>query len=212
MCEYDTKREPVDYIAEIVKNNSFVPDNIEVVKTFINNYIENMLSYFDLFDKDNNKIVYISGPVTNVPEYKKRFEDMEKDVYKYYSKVDCKCHVINPVKIIDDFTNSFIEEELTYADILFLTYVDILFMCYCLISVSNIIVFDNRDDLYLESKGTLSELSYALGKGNIEIIKYSTILVSIEAMDSLISITPTERCKQLFEKSKEEKSNEPKEE
>lgn len=196
--ENEKKATVGDIVEKIVNDKKFAPDNPDIVKTFINSYIDNMISYFGLHD-NKTMIIYISGPVSKVPEHKQRFEDMENDVYKYMSK-SCKCHVINPSRIIDNLVEN-IGSVLTYTDIMFI--------CYSLLSISKVIVYDNRDDKYLDSIGTFSELSFALGRGNIEIMKYSEILASIEAMDTIISIAPTERCNIILEKRKEENSNEP---
>ena len=149
----------IDYVENIIKSSKFKPDNILKVKEFVNKYIDRINYEYNLSNRE--KIIYLSGPVTNILDYKENFEDMENNAYKLYSMY--RVYVVNPVKVLD------LIDEYNFS------YIDKIIICYCLLSICNIVIFDDRNDKYKSSIGTFSEVSYAIGKG-IEVIDYTYIL------------------------------------
>lgn len=175
-----------DYVDEIVKVNKFKPDNTDKVKAFINSYIYNIYNLFMLENKDY--IVYLSGPVTNIDNYKSRFDEMELDTYKALSAYNI--YIINPIKVIS------VIEEYNFS------YTDKVIICYCLQSISNLLVYDNRDEYYKSSIGTFSEISYAMGKG-IEIVDYLFIKETIRYKEGLVVYDAIENLKYVMRTPKE---------
>lgn len=175
-----------DYVDEIIKDNKFKPNNVDKVKAFINVYIYNLYNLFMLENKDY--IVYLSGPVSNIDNYKSRFDEMELDTYKALSAYNI--YIINPVKVISSI------EEYNFS------YTDIVIICYCLQSISNLLVYDNRDEYYKSSIGTFSEISYAMGRG-IEIVDYLFIKETIRYKEGLIVYDAIENLKHVMRNPKE---------
>lgn len=180
-----------DIIEELISYSNFKPDNIEKVKLFTNTYIEKLTNLLNLEEKDY--VIYLSGPVTNVEGFEARFNGIELVVYKAFSAYDV--YVINPMEILP------LVDEYDF------TYIDKIFICYSLLSISNVLIYDNRDDKFLKSMGVFSEVSFALGKG-IEIFNYTFIKETLSARnivvsdDSLLllksSIEPQSEVKNLF--------------
>lgn len=167
-----------DFVEDIIKSSNFKPDNVEEVKAFINTYIYNLFNIFDLEKKDY--IIYLSGPVTNINNYENRFDEMEFISYKAFASHSV--YIINPIPI------------LSTVDQFDFSYLDKTFICYCLLSISNLLIYDNRDDKYNTSIGTFSELSFALGRG-IEILDFKFVSESLKCKDWLPSNDATAQVK-----------------
>lgn len=159
-----------DYVEEVIKLSRFKPDDINKVKQFINSYIDKLNFIYGLDCKE--KIIYLSGPVTNIIDYKENFEEMENIAYKFYSNQ--RIYVLNPTKVLDLITD--------YN----FSYIDKIIICYCLLSICNVVIYDDRDDKYKSSIGTFSEVSYAMGKG-IEVKNYTYVLSLIDQQKFIVN-------------------------
>lgn len=113
------------------------------------NYINETIGKIYLEAKDHDYIIYISGPMTGIDNYKEKFAKIEKDIKYVYHEADI--YIINPVNILDN-----IPEDSSYIDTMFLTE--------ALVSISSIIIVDDSDNNYINSRGVLAELAYARGK------------------------------------------------
>lgn len=176
-----------DVIEEIITQSNFKPDNIDQVKAFVNSYIEHLVNILKLEDKDY--IIYISGPVTNIEDYERRFNGMEFITYQAFSAYNT--YVINPIQILN-----LIDENFEF------TYIDKVFICYALLSIANVMIYDNRDDKWQKSMGTFTEISFAMGKG-IEVIDYMYVKNTLNARNFLITDTPIMLLKQSLKSPKE---------
>ena len=138
----------------------FLPETNSTDFKYSNNKIEKFAS--DLLNQildncETSDLCYISGPATGIENYKERF----KDVYDYMEENfgDLGYCFINPMEHIDKFP-----EEATYVDKVIFTNQ--------LLSKCNYLVLDDRDDNWKNSKGVLSELSFASGDGYITLISF----------------------------------------
>lgn len=176
-----------DIVEEIIAQSNFKPDNIDQVKAFANSYIEHLVNVLKLEDKDY--IIYISGPVTNIEDYEKRFNGIEFVTYQAFSAYNT--YVINPVQILN-----LIDKHFEF------TYIDKVFICYALLSIANVMIYDNRDDKWEKSMGTFTEISFAIGRG-IEVIDYMYVKNTLNARNFVITDTPIMILKQSLKSPKE---------
>lgn len=103
----------------------------------------------NLYNKD--EVIYISGPMTGVDDYRDRFNTIEEKIKYVYSDQDI--YIINPINILDKLS----DDEANYIDKVFLTF--------ALLELSTIIMVDDTNDNWLNSRGTLIELTYANKNG-----------------------------------------------
>jgi hypothetical protein len=103
----------------------------------------------NLYNKD--EVIYISGPMTGVDDYRDRFNTIEEKIKYVYSDQDI--YIINPINILDKLSDN----EANYIDNVFLTF--------ALLELSTIIMVDDTNDNWLNSRGTLIELTYANKNG-----------------------------------------------
>lgn len=176
-----------DIIEEIIAQSNFKPDNIEQVKAFTNSYIEHLVNILKLEDK--NYIIYISGPVTNIEDYEARFNGIEFVTYQAFSAYNV--YVINPVQVLN-----LIDKHFEF------TYIDKVFICYALLSIANVMIYDNRDNKWEKSMGTFTEISFAMGRG-IEVIDYMYVKNTLNARNLIITDTPILLLKQSLKSPKE---------
>lgn len=176
-----------DIVQEVINTSHFKPDNIETVKAFTNTYIANLVNICELENKDH--VIYLSGPVSNVPDYEQRFGSIEFAAHIAWGAHNI--YVLNPIKVLS------IVDEFNF------TYADKMILCYCLLSICNVLIYDNRDKKFESSVGTFSELSYAIGRGGIEILDYKYILDSIKYKDFLISKDASQAAKLAQRSNKE---------
>lgn len=143
----------------IYSSSKKVTSFLDYIQRTINNIKSNEIKY-------RSNIVYISGPVTGVDDYKSKFEYLEilcTEAYKLKN-----AYVINPSKLIDQIKENFNDLE----------YLDIMKFCFKLIDISNILVVDNRTDLWTKSRGVSMEIGYATAKGlNIVGVDYIKDLI-----------------------------------
>jgi hypothetical protein len=86
--------------------------------------------------------IYISGPVTGVPDYRENFEDAEQRIYK---DIDGNAHVINPARVLGELPEMEYEEYMKIS-------LHLLGMC------DTIYMLDG----WQQSTGANRELGYAL--------------------------------------------------
>ncbi len=86
--------------------------------------------------------VYISGPVTGVPDYRENFESAEQHIYK---DIDENAHVINPARVLGELPEMEYEEYMKIS-------------LYLLDMCDTIYMLDG----WQQSTGANRELGYAL--------------------------------------------------
>lgn len=177
----------IDIIEDIISQSNFKPDNIDQVKAFTNSYMENLVNINNLEEKEY--IIYISGPVSNIEDYEARFNGIEYVTYQAYSAYNV--YVINPVHVLN-----LIDKHFGFS------YIDKIFICYALLSISNVMIYDNRDNKWENSMGTFTEISFAMGRG-IEIVDYMYIKNSVTIKSFIISDIPVKLIKQSLKSAKE---------
>lgn len=91
--------------------------------------------------------IYISGAITNNPNYKEDFERAEDYLQREYPSAE----IINPALV-----NSFLPKSTTYEE-----YME---MCFCMLDMCDSIYMLNG---WRKSLGANRELGYALAKGMI---------------------------------------------
>ena len=117
----------------------------------------------DLLSKTDNKpVVFISAPASNVPNYKKNFENIKSLIGYVYNEKDY--YIINPMEIYDNM-----DPRVNYVDKLLIGYkvIDTL--------VDIMVVDDTDEELLRNSKGCTCELLQAYNK-NITIVYLTGIL------------------------------------
>ena len=96
------------------------------------------------------KRIYISGAITDNPDYINDFRNAEMRLFRKYLDADWEYHeIINPVKVAFALPSSFTHEEYMAVDMILLTKCDAIYM------LKN----------YKNSKGALAELIIAKQMG-----------------------------------------------
>lgn len=89
--------------------------------------------------------IYISGAITNNPDYKEDFERAEDYLQREYPSAD----IINPALV-----NSFLPKSTTYEEYMK--------MCFCMLDMCDCVYFING---WEDSKGCLMEYGFSIKKG-----------------------------------------------
>ena len=89
--------------------------------------------------------IYISGAITNNPNYKEDFERAEDYLQREYPSA----YIINPALV-----NSFLPKSTTYEEYMK--------MCFCMLDMADSVYFING---WEDSKGCLMEYGFSIKKG-----------------------------------------------
>jgi hypothetical protein len=144
----------------VVTNTSKFRCDNELFKKYVIDTIDNILAS-NANSIDKKPVIYLSGPMTGVDNYNERFKELLSLVYTKLGK-NKDIIIINPSELIDN-----IPEEYNA------TYIDKVYYTYLLVQSSDILVIDDRDDLWLQSRGVLLELMTAIHNvGDISIYNY----------------------------------------
>lgn len=95
--------------------------------------------------------IYISGAITNNPNYKEDFERAKDFLQKEYPKAE----IINPALV-----NSFLPKSTTHEEYMR--------MSFCMLDMCDSVYFING---WEDSKGANQEYGYAIAKGKLRIFK-----------------------------------------
>ena len=107
--------------------------------------------------------VYLSGPVSQFGDSDKWKDNFDK-MYKAMLKI--KLNDVNDINYIPINPMEYAEEiESKYEYGIDYNYIDRMHLWYAILDKCQAICVNVTDNAYLKSKGTLCELSYALGKG-----------------------------------------------
>lgn len=141
--------------------NNYKPDHQDQVLFFLEN-VKDMIDFISI-KKDEKEIIYLSSPMTNVPNYENYFNNLEILCRKLYTDRLCEksAIIINPLKDIFYI----LDNDKKYKD---LTYNDKMIICRCILSSATILIYNSDDNLYLNSTGVNEEIKFAK-ENNIEV-------------------------------------------
>ena len=152
--------------------NEYKPDHPDQVLFFLN-YVKDMI-YFLSYKKEEKEIIYLSSPMTNIPNYKDYFNNLEILCRKLYSDRLCEksAIIVNPVKdIFYILDNNKIYKNLSYNDKMII--------CRCILSSATILIYNSDDDLYLNSTGVNEEIKFAK-ENNIDVKNIDWVRAGLE--------------------------------
>lgn len=136
------------------------------LSNYMNNVITKLITDNDLDSKD--KIIFISGPVTGIENYKEEFNDFKKLIEYVWDQYDV--YIINPNEIIDA-----IPEEYNP------TYIDKVIFGLRLTRICDMVyVNDSKPKAWEYSRGSLLEILHSIMSG-IDIYNFDYLINEIRA-------------------------------